>query len=495
MEQMIEYSLFSKYLLAPASVFVSFIGVLICASLFSHGTRATGSVKVLLLTTSGIVGGTTLWVTNLMWLIKASANFDHHYDISSTFISLAVGICGACAAFIIASLQRTVTCRAVGGVVFGTVAFVMHYVNLFALDIVDIQSFPIQTVITILIVAISISAISFSWSVAITSYFPKLVSSVIASVGLLILHQIGFSRLNFIPLNALQSLEGLDDDTLITFILVFSCMALSLGASTFLLFNLGRLDRIKENESQLSVDPLTGVPNRANLSTRLSKVLAENDRKLALLSFDFSRFKTINDVHGRVAGDHVLQFLTTKVKSALRKNETLFRVGGDEFVVLKENLANAHEALEFARRIRDVAVCDINWEGKLLSVGISLGIAVSPDDGNQAEELIAKANLAMSRAKTENLGAPVFYDPDKDDQKLERSALSIDLHNAINNGEFKLYYNGKTTFWTEVLLVTRFYSAGFIQSTALSARKCLSHRGAKRTHYRHWRMGSTDGLL
>lgn len=468
MEQLLKTGLQNSFVVMPASVIISFTGIFVAALLFSKGTRLAGALRFLLVISAAVVSGCALWVTNLMWLIKTSSSFTHHYDASSIFSGLFLGISVSYAGFVIASLQRTVIYRAVGGAVVGIGAFVMHYVGLFSVDIIDLSSVHLSTATLLLIVSVAFPAMALSWSIAVNSFFPKVITTLISTVGLLVLHQAGFSDLVFIPISQANAVEGLDDAELITFILVFSSMALTLGISTFLLFNLSQLDRKKQSEHLSNFDALTGTPNRTSLEALLSQILLDKSYKHAVVSFDFSRFKTINEVHGRNAGDHVLKLLTKRVAEAFKKDEMLFRVGGDEFIAIKKNVANAYEALEFSNRIRDAAVGDISWESKILSVGISLGVSLFPDDGTSGEDLIAKASLAMSRAKKDSLGRPAFYDPEKDDQNLERSALSIDLRNAITNNEFKLFYqrqnniiDGKLVGY-EVLLRWKHPSFGFV---------------------------------
>lgn len=439
MDQLLSY-MQSNLVLIPSSLVISFTAFIVAGSLFSKATRSAGGLSFLLLASCSIILGCALWTTNLIWMINSTAKYIHRFDTPSVFGGLALSISVTYAGLNIAALQRTVLFRAFGGMIVGIGVFIMHYASLFSLDIINFDTTPIMTIALLLAVGISFPAMAFAWSIAVGSYYPKIVSSAIAAAGLLIFQKAGFSGISFLPSQARATLDGLDDGTLLTFILVISSIALTLGVSNFLLFHFNQIDRKKENEQISGFDTLTGLPNRVSLQNALNDILSRRDQKTALVSFDFSRFKTINEVHGRNAGDYVLKFLTTRVKDTLKANETLFRVGGDEFVAVKDDISSAYEALEFAKRIRDAAINEISWEGKLLSVGISLGIAIAPTDDDHGEGLIAKANLAMSRAKNETLGQPIFYDPAKDDENLERSALSIDLRNAIANDEFKLFY-------------------------------------------------------
>jgi diguanylate cyclase (GGDEF)-like protein/PAS domain S-box-containing protein len=161
-----------------------------------------------------------------------------------------------------------------------------------------------------------------------------------------------------------------------------------------------RLER--ELEDRALHDYLTGLPNRALFSDRLTHALNRRRRdgeRVALLYVDLDRFKPINDRAGHKVGDHLLCEVATRLKSLVRDADTVARIGGDEFAVLLETVDGERQALAAAERIVAIVRAPIIAGGEEHQVGASVGIAVSTEDLDHAEELVHQADLAMYEAK------------------------------------------------------------------------------------------------
>ncbi|HBI67940.1 MAG TPA: sensor domain-containing diguanylate cyclase, partial [Massilia sp.] len=146
----------------------------------------------------------------------------------------------------------------------------------------------------------------------------------------------------------------------------------------------------------------TGLPNRLLFNDRLRQALLAAQRegnKLAVLFFDLDKFKPVNDTHGHAVGDLLLQQVATRVRGALRASDTLARIGGDEFVVLLPRIGAAPDA----RRVAGEILAELNRpfvsEGRTLEISGSIGVAVYPDSGASADELMRSADGAMYDAK------------------------------------------------------------------------------------------------
>jgi diguanylate cyclase (GGDEF)-like protein len=168
-------------------------------------------------------------------------------------------------------------------------------------------------------------------------------------------------------------------------------------------------------------DALAGVPNRALLHQRAEHALAvsrRSGRLLALLFIDLDRFKDINDSRGHAVGDEVLREVATRLSGCLREVDTIARQGGDEFVVLLEEIERTEEVEQITARMREVLANRLAIEGHEIYVTCSIGVALYPRDGEAVSTLIRRADLAMYRAKELGRNIVQFYTPDLDPQSM-----------------------------------------------------------------------------
>ena len=189
-------------------------------------------------------------------------------------------------------------------------------------------------------------------------------------------------------------------------------------------------------------DVLTGLPNRLQLGERLAKALSDlrPGRNLAVFCLDLDHFKLVNDTLGHHVGDILLQATTDRIAACLKGLDTLARLGGDEFIVLQTGLTSLEESETLARRLLACMTEPFSLQGHQVSIGISLGIAFAPIDGDEADTLLKKADIALYRAKAEGRGAYRFFEPGMDARLQKRRTLELDLKRAFAANEFELYY-------------------------------------------------------
>jgi diguanylate cyclase (GGDEF)-like protein/PAS domain S-box-containing protein len=190
-------------------------------------------------------------------------------------------------------------------------------------------------------------------------------------------------------------------------------------------------------------DSLTGLANRALLLDRVehARETARNRRgaRLGLLYLDLDDFKTVNDGLGHEAGDLILRATAERIASVLRPGDTASRLGGDEFGVLLEQLADPAIAYEVGARVLEAVCTPLDVHGTLIAVNASLGIVVS-DGSEDASALLRNADLAMYRAKGEGKGRFEIYEAGMHAAVVERMALKADLRRAVAKGEFEPHY-------------------------------------------------------
>ena len=189
-------------------------------------------------------------------------------------------------------------------------------------------------------------------------------------------------------------------------------------------------------------DALTDLPNRVLLRERLNEALAQVDRgqRLAVLYLDLDQFKNVNDSLGHPVGDELLRIVAARLRDCVREADTISRVGGDEFFVIQTGIADATDAERLARRLVDVIRAPYDLQGHQVMIDASIGIAIAPTDGSDADELLKNADMALYGAKADGRGVYRFFEPHMDARMKERRALETALRKAFENGEFELYY-------------------------------------------------------
>jgi len=189
-------------------------------------------------------------------------------------------------------------------------------------------------------------------------------------------------------------------------------------------------------------DELTGLPNRACFYDRAEQALRNSARdgtNTAVLLFDLDRFKEINDTLGHKYGDRVLREIGPRIRSVLRSADTLARLGGDEFCVLLPRVDGVGSAIDIAHRVVETLEAPFEIDGMMLVVEASCGIATAPNNGDNADILLQRADVAMYVAKNSH-GSIVAYNDGLDVNTPARLALLGELRTAITENELELYY-------------------------------------------------------
>lgn len=190
-------------------------------------------------------------------------------------------------------------------------------------------------------------------------------------------------------------------------------------------------------------DSLTELPNRALLLDRLQQSLARarwHRRLVAVLFMDLDRFKTINDSLGHDAGDRLLQEVGARLRAAVRDGDTIARHGGDEFVVLLDDVAAEGDIALIAQKLLAGLAPPFTINGHVLHITASVGISSFPADGEDSQTLLRHADIAMYRAKEAGKNTFKFYSEEMSARALERLTLENSLRYALERGEFALHY-------------------------------------------------------
>jgi diguanylate cyclase (GGDEF)-like protein len=198
-----------------------------------------------------------------------------------------------------------------------------------------------------------------------------------------------------------------------------------------------RLDRLAHH------DQLTGLPNRLFLAAHLPLAMEEARRQrqaLAVLFLDLDRFKHVNDTYGHETGDRLLQAVAQRVKDVVRAEDTVVRMGGDEFVVILAAVRNSDQVNDTASRITAALTAPIIIDGKPLVTTVSVGVSLYPRDGEDVGSLLRHSDTAMYQAKEGGRNNFQVFNPVMDRKLKERVALEASMRAALSAGRFDVHY-------------------------------------------------------
>jgi diguanylate cyclase (GGDEF)-like protein/PAS domain S-box-containing protein len=206
----------------------------------------------------------------------------------------------------------------------------------------------------------------------------------------------------------------------------------------------------KQTEQELKqlayYDVLTNLPNRSLFKDRLEQeiLLAErNNNRIALFFLDLDHFKNVNDTLGHWAGDCLLQIIATRIQGCLRKTDTVARMGGDEFTIILPGLIGITDATELAQKLVDATIKPVQIKDHTVFVGVSIGIAIFPDDGYDFYTLTKHADTAMYASKAKGRGMFQYFEAGMNEAAHQRLLLENALRLAIEQEEFQLYFQPK----------------------------------------------------
>jgi diguanylate cyclase (GGDEF)-like protein/PAS domain S-box-containing protein len=219
------------------------------------------------------------------------------------------------------------------------------------------------------------------------------------------------------------------------------------------------ISEMKRSQVQLNSlvnhDPLTSLPNRRLINHLFDHAIqraSRNDQHAAVLFIDLDRFKNINDSLGHYTGDQLLLGVTERIRSSLRESDIVGRLGGDEFIVLLENLHSKADAAHKAQDILAALSREFMIDHHEIFVGASIGISVFPHDASDVEGLIKAADLAMYQVKNNGKNHVAFYDAALSRNAVEHFQLETELRQALSRKQLKMFYQAQIDLNTGMII-------------------------------------------
>ena len=423
--------------------------------------------------------GTGIWSMHFVGMLAYTLSIPLGYTAVMTVLSWLAGVSVSAVALAIAARRELPWTRvAAGAAAMGLGICAMHYAGMAALDMAPgiVWNWPlVGASAAIAVVASAVALKVFHWfrrGGRRRSW--QLVAALVLGFAVCGMHYTGMAAASF-PLGAVcLSANLLHGDSLGMLVSVTSMLLLTLTLYTSAVDARmeGRTMRmaasLKSANDELQAanealrqralsDPLTGLPNRVLFEDRLAQACKRHDRaaaaarkagggrevpRFAVLFVDLDGFKPVNDVLGHAAGDQVLQEAARRLRVTGRDNDTVARIGGDEFLLLAEGLGGLSDATALADRLVKRLARAFEVDGRRVHVSASVGVVVYPDHG-QREQLVTRADAAMYAAKRAGGNTRAVFEPRMDEAGAERLNLHNELRMAIERNQLKLHYQPK----------------------------------------------------
>ncbi|QLC72335.1 EAL domain-containing protein [Pseudomonas sp. LPB0260] len=406
--------------------------------------------------------GIGIWSMHFIGMLAMSLPIPLGYDLVITLLSLAMAVLASgFALWLVSQPQMPRWHWLLGSLVMGAGISAMHYVGMQALRMQPgIDYDPVLFGLSLLIaVAASAASLWIAFRLRLPGPSVRLARAAAALVmgGAIVgMHFTGMAAANF-PLDSfcLAAGTGLDSAWLAGLVGIATLTVLVIALLTSLLDARMQAQVARLSESlalanreltQLALhDPLTKLPNRLLLEDRIGQSIHKMERRgghFALMFMDLDGFKPVNDAFGHHLGDMLLCAVGERLRQRLRAQDTLARVGGDEFVLLAE-LREADDAVSLAEQIVQLISQPFTIGEHELRVSTSVGIALYPGDGEDQQALLRNADAAMYHAKGAGKNGYSFFEASMNANARKQLQLLHDLRMALERDEFRLYYQPK----------------------------------------------------
>ena len=440
--------------------------------------RGKDRESVILWTAGGaLVMGTGIWSMHFVGMLAMGLPITVTYDRPLTLVSWLVAVSVSIISLLLAARDRlSGSAWLIGAIAMAAGICGMHYIGMMAMMLTPVIVWNATLVGLSMLIALFASAIALRVFFAmrrlsgLSAHLTQGVAALILGTAIVGMHYTGMAAASF-PAGAIcETTHGMGGHNLGTMVVSASLILLSITLFTSMIdarqqvraFSMAQSLELANQQLQGANaelqwmafrDPLTGLPNRALLEDRLNGALNRISRqakypgkrtltKLAVIFIDLDGFKPVNDSYGHAAGDHVLRQVSNRLSELIRDTDTAARIGGDEFLILLEEVEGAADAVSLADRILHSLGAPLEIADRKISLSCSIGIAIFPDHAAR-ERLISSADTAMYVAKYNGGNGYAVYEPHMQSGATDQMELQQALRGAVGREEFQLHYQPK----------------------------------------------------
>ncbi|AVF55746.1 histidine kinase [Pseudomonas fulva] len=406
--------------------------------------------------------GTGIWSMHFVGMLALQLPVELGYDLTLTACSLLIAVLSSgFALWLVSQPSLPFLQLALGALIMGAGIASMHYTGMAALRMTPGIDYDPSLFTASLLIAVGASAAALWTAFRLRRQTPYVrqirgLAAVLMGIAIVGMHYTGMAAAGFPQGSFCGALpDGLEGDGLVSLVLITTFAVLLVALLTSVLdarleartAALARSLTLANQElTQLALhDTLTGLPNRSLLADRIELAIAkvaEQGGCFALMFIDLDGFKPVNDAFGHHAGDLLLKAVATRLRGHLHSQDTLARIGGDEFVLLVE-LQDPSDAMNVAIKQVNLVSRPFRVAEHDLQLSASLGIVLYPGNGQDQHELLRNADAAMYHAKRVGKNGYSFFDASMNSNARQQLQLLQDLRLAVAAGQFRLHYQPK----------------------------------------------------
>ena len=406
--------------------------------------------------------GTGVWSMHFIGMLAFKLPIELGYDVSLTLLSLLIGILSSGFALWLVSQPRLPAWQlAYGALVMGAGISAMHYTGMAAMRMQPGIDYDPTLFGASLLIAVGASGAALWIAFRLRQHSPYVIlirggAAVIMGMAIVGMHYTAMAAARFADGSFCgAAIDGLNGKGLDNLVLITTLAILTIALLTSVLDarmetrTAGLAQSLTEANRELTQlalhDTLTGLPNRVLLADRIDQAMnlvQEQGGCFALMFIDLDGFKPVNDAFGHHMGDQLLRAVGLRLREELRSQDTLARIGGDEFVLLVQ-LGEENDALNLAARQVGLIGRPFQVAEHDLQISASVGITIYPGNGYTAEELLMNADAAMYHAKGTGKNGYSFFDVSMNSNARKQLQLLQDLRNALEQQQFSLHYQPK----------------------------------------------------